>query len=64
MGYEDFGEGSKSDRAANHVLVLMAQGRFDHWKQPLAYFFISNTSPAVKLHRDSKQKLKLAPKLT
>jgi len=51
IGYEDFGEGCDCDKPANHALVLMARGLFDRWKQPLAYFFVSNTSPATKLHR-------------
>lgn len=50
IGYEDFGTGNESQKVANHALVLMARGLFDRWKQPIAYFFAHNSSPAVKRH--------------
>lgn len=50
MGFEDFGCGVDTGKVANHALVLMARGLFDRWKQPIAYFFVCNTTPAKKLH--------------
>ena len=50
MGFEHFGESDESDKVANHALVFMARGLFDRWKQPLAYFFAHNSSPAAKMH--------------
>jgi len=47
MGFEHFGESDESDKVA---LVFMARGLFDRWKQPLAYFFAHNSSPAAKMH--------------
>jgi DNA transposase THAP9 len=49
VGFEDFGNGDRTQKYANQALVLMARGLRSRWKQPLAYFLACNTSPAKKL---------------
>jgi len=49
VGFEDFGDGNVTNKYATHALVMMVRGLKSPWKQPLAYFFACNTTPAVKL---------------
>jgi hypothetical protein len=42
IGFQQLGA-SKDYLSANNVLVIMARGKFENWKQPLAYVFL-NTS--------------------
>jgi hypothetical protein len=49
VGYENFGEFGSTEKPANHALVLMARGLKSKWKQPLAYFLVSNTTSAERL---------------
>ncbi len=49
VGFENFGELGSSSKIANHALVLMARGIQSKWKQPLAFFLVSNSTPAERL---------------
>lgn len=49
IGFEDFGEDTKSCIPATHATVLMVKGIQQNWKQPLAYFFVNSACPAAKL---------------
>jgi hypothetical protein len=48
IGFHDLGE-EKSKSPACNVAVLMLKGMCNNWKQPLAYFFLHSTFPAIKL---------------
>ena len=45
-GFEDLGSMGRTRRQADHVLVFMARGITQRWKQPLGYFFTSGAAPA------------------
>lgn len=49
VGYENFGNLGCTQNVANHALVLMAHGLQKKWKQPLAYFLVSNSTSADRL---------------
>lgn len=49
VGYEDFGNGRRENKVANHALVFMAQGCRRSWKQPMAYYFTRGGVTADKL---------------
>jgi hypothetical protein len=55
VGYENFGQLGSTGKLANHALVLMARGLLTKWKQPLAYFLVSNTTSADLLKRIIEQ---------
>jgi hypothetical protein len=55
VGYENFGQLGSTGKLANHALVLMARGLLTKWKQPLAYFQVSNTTSADLLKRIIEQ---------
>jgi hypothetical protein len=46
VGHENFGQLGSTEKLANHALVLTARGLLTEWKQPLAYFLVSNTISA------------------
>jgi len=49
VGFEDFGNGQRTDKYANQALVLMVRGLKSRWKQPLAYYLACNTTAANRL---------------
>ena len=53
VGYEDIGDGVRSDKVASYATVFMVRGIFGTWKQPVGYFLTSGTMSA----EISKQKL-------
>ncbi|KAF6203192.1 hypothetical protein GE061_003610 [Apolygus lucorum] len=48
-GYEDLGNGKRSNKPAHHALVFMAVGLFYQWKQPLAYYFTPSNLGGLSL---------------
>lgn len=50
IGLEDFGDGNRSSKVANSVMVFMAQGIGGQaWKQPICYYFVNNSCNAQLL---------------
>ena len=49
IGFEDFGNGETSGATANSVLVLMARGILQKWKQPVAYYLINESCDRMHL---------------
>ena len=43
VGFEDYGDNSKTNYVANSTTVFMARSVLDNWKQPLAYY-LANVS--------------------
>ena len=58
VAYENYGEFGCTHNTANHVLVVMARGLYSHWKQPLAYFYVSNSTAAERLKQILEKCLK------
>lgn len=48
-GFEDFGEGGRTDREANHCLVFMVRGICKDWKMPVAFYPVNGTCPSATL---------------
>jgi len=49
VGFADFDNGSSTNSYASQALVVMARGIKSNWKQPLAFYFSCNSTPAAKL---------------
>ena len=49
VGFEDFGNGDRTDNIATSALVFMARGIKDNWKQPLGYLLVNESCPCDKL---------------
>ena len=43
IGFEDLGEGKKSNLVANSALVFMARGIVESWKQPVSYYLVNES---------------------
>ncbi|KAI4471957.1 thap domain-containing protein 9 [Holotrichia oblita] len=48
-GFQDFGNGNRTQRFADHALVFMARGVHKKWKQPISYYFTQGGMNAVNL---------------
>lgn len=49
-GFEDFGNGNRSNRLANRAMMFMLQGIGPkRWKQPIAYYFAEGTTSTKTL---------------
>ncbi|CAH2084792.1 unnamed protein product [Euphydryas editha] len=48
-GYEDLGDGKRSEKIADHALVIMLQGVHKSMKQPIAHYFVKGTIATEKL---------------
>ncbi|KAK3920106.1 DNA transposase [Frankliniella fusca] len=48
-GFEDFGVGGRTDREANHCLVVMVRGLCKEWKMPVAFYPVNGTCPSTTL---------------
>ena len=42
-GFEDYGNGRKTDKVADHALVFMVQGLKRKWTMPVALYFVHKT---------------------
>ena len=45
-GVEDFGEGGRTNREANHMMVFMLRGLNSNWKLPVAFHAVNGTCPS------------------
>lgn len=43
VGFEDYGDNSKTNYVANSATVFMACGLLDNWKQPLSYYLVNES---------------------
>ena len=48
-GFENYGNFGSTQHISNHALCFMVRGLKQKWKQPLAYFLSSNTTPSQTL---------------
>lgn len=48
-GYQDLGDGKRSNVLANHALVIMLRGLYDNWKIPIGYYLNSGPIAAQSL---------------
>ena len=46
VGYEDLGDGKRSDKIASYATVFMIRGILGTWKQPIGYFLTSGPMTA------------------
>ncbi len=49
VGLEDYGDNKTSGIVAGSALVLMVRGVIRNWKQPIAYYLVSESCPANRL---------------
>ena len=49
IGFEDFGKGERNSLIATSVLVFMARGINENWKQPLGYLLVHKSCPSDKI---------------